>query len=130
MEHPMQTESSTEIAERVERPCVDPARVPFPPCDPDMACFAKAKLQGEPTFTLRAQDVTAPIAVLFWAKIQMKVRGFMDAGLTMEDAVQRMKTFYFLDDIDHDAYTDPKLDGAVWLADAMAAWPGVKKLAD
>ena len=32
----------------------------------DYNCFTKAKRNGEPTFTLRAQDVTADLVVDFW----------------------------------------------------------------
>jgi hypothetical protein len=32
----------------------------------DATCFAKAQAKGEPTFTLRAQDLTAPQTILFW----------------------------------------------------------------
>lgn len=33
----------------------------------DGECFQKAKANGEPTFTLRAQDISAPIVVDQWA---------------------------------------------------------------
>ena len=39
-----------------------------PPMDTDYACFVKAKDKGEPTFTLRAQDESAPMVVEFWAE--------------------------------------------------------------
>lgn len=34
--------------------------------DSDSKCFVKAKKNGEPTFTLRAQDELAPMVILAW----------------------------------------------------------------
>lgn len=35
----------------------------------DNCCFHKAYLKGEPTFTLRAQDITAEKAILYWLQM-------------------------------------------------------------
>lgn len=40
-----------------------------PDPDSDYACFVKAKDKGEPTFTLRAQDLSSAAVVEFWAKV-------------------------------------------------------------
>ena len=126
MEYPMQTESST---------ATEPTHIsPHPrhllnSMDENMRCFVKAAVNQEPCFVLRAQDISAPLAVLFWAKIQVKIRTYMDAGITMDQAVEAVRKYYFLDDMDRDAYTDLKLDGAVRIAEAMQTYPH-KKLAD
>lgn len=95
--------------------------------DENMRCFVKAAVNQEPVFVLRAQDITAPVVVLFWAKLQERIRARMDAGLTMEQGVNEERRHYFLDD--EPVYTDPKLDGAVRVAEEMATWPN-RKLAD
>jgi hypothetical protein len=35
----------------------------------DATCYEKAKAKGEPTFTLRAQDMTAPQTILHWMSL-------------------------------------------------------------
>jgi hypothetical protein len=35
----------------------------------DFQCFQKARAKGEPTFTLRAQDMTAPRVILYWMSL-------------------------------------------------------------
>jgi hypothetical protein len=96
--------------------------------DPDFGCFAKAKFQHEATFTLRAQDVTAPLTVLFWIKAQLKMREFMAGGLTMTEAVTAVWEYYFLDSVNVPA-SEAKLCQAGQIAEAMAQHPN-RKLAD
>lgn len=43
--------------------------------DTDYACFVKAKDNGESTFTLRAQDQSAPDVIDFWAAKNALVLG-------------------------------------------------------
>jgi hypothetical protein len=57
--------------------------------DPDTQCFLKAKFKGEPTFTLRAQDRSAPENVCKWitANIETasekKLRDALEIALRM-----------------------------------------------
>ena len=106
-----QTESATPIVEQAT----------------DYDCFTKAKKNGEPTFTLRAQDVTADLVVDFWVKIQQKVREHMNAGLTKMQAVQAVRSYYFLET--YVPASDVKLSGACRIAGEMEKWPA-RKLAD
>jgi len=106
-----QTESATPIVEQAT----------------DYNCFTKAKRNGEPTFTLRAQDVTADLVVDFWVKVQQKVREHMHAGLTMMQAVQAVRTYYFLEpDV---PASDVKLSGACQIAGEMEKF-SARRLAD
>lgn len=91
-------------------------------------CYAKAMMNNEPVFVLRAQDITAPVAVKFWAKVQLKLREFIDTGMSTGEAVRQVEKYYFLEE--EGAYTDPKLDGAIVIAEAMENWAGNKKVAD
>jgi len=93
----------------------------------DHACFEKAKLMGDPTFTLRAQDISAPLAVLFWAKCQQRIRAYLNDGMSLEEAVDATRKYYFLESV---PCGDPKIDGALEVAKAMRLWPGIVKLAD
>jgi len=64
--------------------------------DTDFACFVKAKDKGEKTFTIRAQDSSAPEVIEFWAYLNEPALG---SG-------------------------HPKIVGARAMAEQMRAWPG------
>lgn len=102
-----------------------------PIIDLDTDCFTKAKAHGEPTFTLRAQDITADLVVDFWTIVQIRVRENMNAGLTMVQAVQAVRSYYFLESINSPRYPtgDIKLDTAVMKAEVMRQFKN-RKLAD
>jgi hypothetical protein len=76
-----QTDSSTPIAVK--------------DMDSDYACFVKAKDKHEPTFTLRAQDFSAPATIDAWIEFNEHTMG-----------------------VDH-----PKIVGARAIAAQMRAWP-------
>ena len=104
------------------------------PIDTDMTCFEKAKAHGEPTFTLRAQDITSDLVVDFWTIVQIRVKENMDAGLTMMQAVQAVRSYFFLESVNSPRYPKrntgtAKLATAVLMADEMRQWPD-RKLAD
>jgi len=103
-----QTESSTEI-------------------DVDRACFEKAKMNGEETFTLRAQDITAPLCIDFWVKVQQRMRGYLTQGFTLAQAEEAVRGFYFLTPEVEEG--DTKLSQACAMAGRMERWPN-RKLAD
>lgn len=88
--------------------------------DKDYACFVKATAKGEPTFTIRAQDVTAPLVIDFWIKVVQKVREHVKAGLTPEQAVKTVRAYYFLEP--HVLLEDAKLAEACELAGKMENW--------
>ncbi len=70
-----QTESHTE-----------PAR------DRDLGCFTKARALGEPTFTLRAQDITADLLVDLWVAIQREVVEDLKNGLTLVESLETIRS--------------------------------------
>lgn len=61
------------------------------PLDRDIGCFNKARALGEPTFTLRAQDVSAPAVVAEWIKQNVmtcpagKLREALDTAIKMRE---------------------------------------------
>lgn len=107
----LQTESSTPVATSVEP-----------------SSYVKALCKGETVFCLRSQDVTAPLVVAFWVKLQQKVREYMDAGLTMTEAVRQAEIYYFLESVDAPA-TDAKLSQALLIAREMTGFAN-RRLAD
>lgn len=95
--------------------------------DTDLSCFEKARANGESTFTLRAQDITAPLVVDFWIAVQDKMKAFLSTGLSLEAAEKATRAYYFLDR--PVVNTDRKLTQACALAGAMGKWPN-RRLAD
>lgn len=97
----------------------------------DRTCYEKAKANGEATFTLRAQDITADIVVDFWTIVQIRVKEYMDAGLSLDRAVQAVREYFFLESVNSPRYPtgNVKLDTAARLADVMRQWPA-RKMAD
>lgn len=73
----------------------DPQTESATPIDTDYACFAKAKEKGEPTFSLRAQDYSAPAVIEYWANLNQ----------------------------DHLGPAHPKIVQARQIAETMRAWP-------
>ena len=97
------------------------------PVDTDLSCFEKARANGEETFTLRSQDITAPLVVDFWVKVQQRMRDYVKQGLTPEAAVLAVRNFYFL--MPDVPLSDVKLTRACAIAGAMEKW-GNRRLAD
>lgn len=95
--------------------------------DTDLSCFEKARASGEQTFSLRSQDITAPLVIDFWVRVQQKVREHVKAGLTAEQAVKAVRSYYFLEPDVH--LEDTKLSEACRIAGAMEEWPS-RKIAD
>lgn len=67
-----------------------------PATERELTCYEKALATGEPTFTLRAQDISAPIVIDQWAAMNELALGK-----------------------DH-----PKIVGARAIANRMRLWPG------
>lgn len=67
----------------------------------------------------------------FWTIVQIRVRENMNAGLSMVQAVQAVRSYFFLESVNSPRYPtgDVKLDTAVMKADVMRQWPN-RKLAD
>lgn len=102
--------------------------------DAEIDCFVKAKGKGEPTFTLRAQDITADIFVEGWACAQLFMKQRMAEGYSQEEAVNvlrdRMRMIVGSDFFSADIIADHvKAEGALKKANLMREWP-IKKLAD
>lgn len=57
----------------------------------DSKCYANARAKGEQTFTLRAQDVSAPMVIAEWIKLNIntapaeKLREALDDALRMRE---------------------------------------------
>jgi len=98
--------------------------------DPDFGCFMKAKDRGEPTFTLRAQDISADLVIDFWIAVQLEIRQRIDDGMTVQEAVDTTRRGYRVAPWStFDAMTDQKINGAMMIAKAMRAFPN-RKIAD
>lgn len=101
------------------------------PYDTDYACFVKAKDRGQPTFTLVAQDVSADLCVDFWIGVQLQIRQRIDDGMTVKDAVDSTRREYRVAPWSTlEPMEDVKLNGAMMIARAMRAFPGIRKVAD
>ena len=55
--------------------------------DNDHNCFAKARENGESTFTLRARDPTAPKTILFWMRENIETAPAEKLRCALEDAL-------------------------------------------
>lgn len=62
--------------------------------DREESCYQKARANGEATFTLRAQDISAHLCVEFWVAAQRAIRDLMDAGATMTEAVESVREYH------------------------------------
>jgi type II secretory pathway component PulF len=96
----------------------------------EATCYEKAKANGEPTFTLRAQDISAHLVVEFWAAIQQAIRNLMDNGATMTEAVEYVRSYHNVPRLA--AMTEgmsEKDREALSIASAMMQW-NKRKLAD
>lgn len=102
------TESSTEIAERVERPC---------------------GTAPQPHFNLIAQDATADLVVDFWILVQLRVQFRMQAGETITEALREVRTTFGLHAYTPELLDGSKLQGAALIARAMEQFP-TRRLAD
>jgi len=82
-----------------------------------------------PVFKLKSSDATASLTVDFWELLQLKVRSFIEIGLSIDAAVRAARSYYDIPQY-HPGLEDAKLDGASTIARAMDAWTGHKKIAD
>lgn len=98
--------------------------------DSDQTCFDKARAAGEPTFTLRAQDLLADLAVDFWVSANVELRAYMEDGVSIPEAKQRIRAKHHVSmyPSGHPDLTE-KDNGAVRISMEMAAWPS-RKVAD
>jgi hypothetical protein len=83
---------------------------------------------GEPSFTIRAQDVTGDVVVGFWVRAQMFVNKKMAEGSTLQEAIYALKDHLDVSFSLGDT-TDPKLLEALETVMAMGEW-SPRKLAD
>lgn len=95
------------------------------------ACFEKANANGEDIFTVRSQDLLAPLTVTFWAHAQRYLEDAISKGLSPMAALNTIAQR--LDSVFSDRTTQAiswKVSDAYQIADAMRVWPGEKKVAD
>jgi hypothetical protein len=59
----------------------------MPVNEKDCACFEKAKERGQHTFTLVAQDYTAPEAIIEWIKLNIETAPAEKLRCALEDAL-------------------------------------------
>jgi hypothetical protein len=94
------------------------------------SCIDKARANGEPTFTLRAQDITAHLLVELWVEIQREITVSMEDGMTLTEAVENARYAHRIPRmIFQPEGLSAKLRGALEIAKAMMGWPN-RKLAD
>lgn len=90
----------------------------------------KILTSGEPTFLLRAQDISAHLAVELWISAQRTIKSMMDDGATMTEAVEHVREYHKIPRL---AVLGPSLNdkemGARSIASAMMQW-NKRKLAD
>jgi hypothetical protein len=97
----------------------------------EATCYEKAKANGEPTFTLRAQDISAHLCVEFWVAAQRAIRDLMDAGATMTEAVESVREYHKVPRLVMMGESMTVKDReALGIARAMMGFQGVRKLAD
>jgi hypothetical protein len=85
----------------------------------------------EPCFLLRGQDVSAVLCVEFWIAVQLEVRQHIDDGMGVQEAVDHVRRAYRVAPWSQfEPLDDLKLSGAMAVAKAMRAFPGLKKVAD
>lgn len=99
--------------------------------DREKTCFEKARANGEATFTLRAQDITAHVVVEFWATFQQTVKEIMNDGATMVEAVEEARGRHRVPRLAMmpECASNEKERGALAIARAMMGWNN-RKLAD
>jgi len=91
-------------------------------------CREKAA-DDEPIFTLRAQDISAPLVVLFWTAVQMQLSRALKVGVSPREALAAIESGLVNDkDLVFDL-TNVKIGDALQCATQMAKWP-TRKVAD
>lgn len=91
-------------------------------------CYDKAA-PDEPVFTLRAQDVTADLAVEFWVRVNACLRERLQQGATIAAARAELKLLLGRELPLNCDVLDAKLGEALACAAEMVSWPN-RKLAD
>jgi hypothetical protein len=105
-------------------------RITLPVCEAE--CLSKARLKNEPTFTLRAQDITAALTVEFWASLNQLVRRAVRVGKDPKaviDQVRARLSFIPLHATGPQEAIDTKLTEAFETSEKMRTWPN-RKVAD
>jgi hypothetical protein len=88
------------------------------------------KHAGQPKFTLIAQDATADLVVDFWVEIQLQVKQFMEDGLSLELAIEKIRQQFGVPPWSQfTTLHDPKLKGAAEIGYQMSEWRN-RKVAD
>ena len=113
---------------------VNPVEIPMPAPDRDRDCFTKARALGEPTFTLRAQDITADLLIDLWVAIQQEVAKDVSCGMTISDSMETIRAGLAIAagypvNLPIQRTGDAHLDEALDKAEAMRRHPN-RKLAD
>lgn len=86
--------------------------------------------KGEPTFTLRAQDITSHLVVEAWVAIQQTVREAMNDGATLVEVVENARLLHRIPRMLYqDTTLTEKEKGALEIAREMMRWP-TRKQAD
>ncbi len=105
-------------------------RITLPVCEAE--CLMKARFKNEPTFTLRAQDLTAALTVEFWASLNQHLRRAVRGGKDPKGAIDQVRarlSFLPLHATGPQEPIDAKLTGAFETAEKMRTWPD-RKVAD
>jgi hypothetical protein len=94
-------------------------------------CYAKATINGEPVFVIRAQDITAHLVVDFWVAVNAYMQEKVKEGQSMVFAIERARQLHGVPRASSYGMNDlnPKLNSALDISRAMMRWDN-RKLAD
>ena len=94
-------------------------------------CYAKATINGEPVFVIRAQDITAHLCVDFWVAVNAYMQEKVNEGQSLIYAIERARELHGVPRSSSYGMNDlnPKLNSALEISRAMMRW-GDRRLAD
>lgn len=79
-------------------------------------------------FTLKPQDISSPVVIKFWIMAQKRIAASFAAGLTLDQSVKALETYYFMELVSNSPLT-PKQAKALAIAEGMEKFEG-RRLAD
>lgn len=107
---------------------ITPDTTPSTQPEPESPTPAPSPTHGEPTFTLRAQDLTADLVIDFWILVQLRVRHAVKQGTPVAVAIEEARRKFGIP-VYPPILGVEKLDGAARIATAMTEYQ-TRKLAD
>ena len=93
------------------------------------SCALKAQREGQPHFTVIGQDVTADLAVEWWADANRFMQQCLRRGYTVKDALAELRLRMVPLKRELEPQSTPKIDQAYAIAKRMREYPD-RKVAD